>query len=246
MQINLKNIVNLQSLFKYVIFLILLLFPSIAFSEVIAYDMVALKGNEIMLTAETKGKFFKKGGEVVEFFINGKSIGKSLSGGDGYAFKQFLPLKTGMYKITVKSDKEKDNGLLLSLQKGARIVFIDVEGSLIRGVFSMKPETGSQKIIKKISSQHPVIFLQTGLFSTHAIKNWLKENGFIDLPVMPWKEGLIFDEISEKGLKIKAVIGSSQVIDSARAYKPKAFSFGEADDAEEVSDWEEIGKKIGN
>jgi hypothetical protein len=241
---NSKNMVNLQSQFKFVFFLILLLFPSIAFSEVIAYDMIALKGEEIMLMAETKGKFFKKGGEIVEFFINGKSIGKSLSGGDGYAFKQFLPLKVGIYKITVKSGEERDNVLLLSLQKGARIVFIDVEGSLIKGVFSMKPKTGSQNIIKKISSQHPVIFLQTGLLGTHAIKNWLKENGFIDLPVMPWKEGLIFEEISEKGLKIKVVIGSSQVIESARAFKPKAFSFGEADDAEEVSDWGEIGKKM--
>ncbi|OIP60541.1 MAG: hypothetical protein COY75_00720 [Nitrospirae bacterium CG_4_10_14_0_8_um_filter_41_23] len=225
--------------------LLLYLFPSIVLSEVIVPDMIVLNGKEIMLSAETKGKLFAKGGEVVEFFVDGKSIGKRLSGGDGFAFKQFIPQKSGLHQITVKSGKDKGNGLLLSLKRGERMVFIDVGGSLFEGLFSKKPKTGSQKIIKKISSRFPIVFLQTELLSIKAIKAWLKENGFTDLPVIPWRQGMIFDEIKEKGLKIKAIIGSQSVIESAKAYnKPKSFSFEEVEDAEEVKDWEEIGKKL--
>jgi hypothetical protein len=224
--------------------LLLYLFPSIVLSDVIVSDMIALRGKEVMLRAETRGKLFPRGGEVVESFVDGKSIGKSLSGGDGFAFKRFTPLKNGLYQINAKSGKDEGNGLLLSLKKGDRIIFVDVEASLLEGPFSKKPKTGSQKIIKKFSSRFPVVFLQTELFDIKTIKTWLKENGFIDLPVIPWRQGMIFDEIKEKGLKIKAVIGNQSVIQSAKRYKPKSFSFEEAEDAEEVKDWEEIGKKL--
>jgi hypothetical protein len=228
------------------IFLVLssCLLPAPAFPEVIVHDMMVLKGEKIMLSVETMGKLFPRGGEVVESFVDGKSIGKSLSGGDGFAFKQFIPQRFGLHQITVKSGKDKGNGFLLSLKKGDRILFIDVKGSLFEGLLSKKPKTGSQKIIKKFSSRFPVVFLQTELFDIKTIKIWLKENGFIDLPVIPWRQGMIFDQINEKGLKIKAIIGSQSVIESAKAYKPKSFSFEEVEDAEEVKDWEEIGKKL--
>lgn len=227
----------------YLVFL-LILFSAIAIAEVTIHDMVALKGERVMLKAETRERFLSKGGEVVEFFVNGKSIGRALSGGDGFAFKEFIPLKTGMYRITVKSGSEEDCGLFLSLKKGDRIVFVDVEGSLLEGIFSKKPKHGSQKAIERIGRRFPVVFLQTGLLSVKAIKEWLKKNGFIELPVIPWREGTIFNEINEKGLKIKAIIGSAAVIESAREYKPKAFSFEDVEDAEEVKDWEEIGEKL--
>jgi hypothetical protein len=235
----------MRFLVTYICFLLLFcLIPAPVLSDVIVQDMIALKGEGVMLSAETKGKLFAEGGEVVEFFVDGKSIGKSLSGGDGLAFIHFTPLKTGLYRITATSGKDKGNGLLLSLRKDARIIFVDVEGSLLEGLFSPKPRYGSQKTIKKISIRFPVVFLQTGLIGTKAIKTWLKENGFIDSPVLPWGQGEIFDEINEKGLKIKAVIGSQSVIESAKEYKPQAFSFEESEDAEEVNDWDEIGKKL--
>lgn len=227
----------------YLVFL-LILFPAIAIAEVTIHDMVALKGEMVMLKAETRGRFLSKGGEVVEFFVNGKSIGSALSGGDGFAFKEFIPLKTGMYRITVKSGMDEDNGLLLSLKRGSTIIFVDVEGSLLEGIFSKRPRHGSQKAIGKIGRRFPVVFLHTNLLSVKAIKEWLKKNGFIELPVIPWREGAIFNEINEKGLKIKAIIGSAVVIESAREYKPIAFSFEYTENAEEAKDWEEIGEKL--
>ena len=221
-----------------------LLFPVTVLSDVIVHDMISVKGEKVMLTAETKGKLFAKGGEVVEFFVDGKSIGRSLSGGDGVTFREFLPSKTCSHQITAKSGRDEGNGLLLTLKKGDGIIFVDVEGSLFEGLFSKNPKTGSQKIIKIFSKRFPVVFLKTGLLGIKAIKSWLKENKFVDLPVIQWRQGMVFDEINERGLRIKAIIGSQYVIESARAYKPHAFSFGEAEDAEEVKDWEEIGKKL--
>ncbi|MEW6002131.1 MAG: hypothetical protein AB1638_05725 [Nitrospirota bacterium] len=216
-----------------------------AFSDVIVQDMIAPAGGKVMLKAETKGKLLSKGGKIVEFFVNGKSIGTSLSGGDGIAYRQFTPLKTGIYKIRARSDKEEGSGLLLSLKRGSKIIFVDVEGSLIEGLFSMKPRKGGKEAIKRINRKFPVILLQTGFMSTKLIKEWLKKYEFPELPVIPWREGSVFNEIEEEGFKIKALIGGPEVIDSAREYKLLAFSFQEAEDVIEVKDWEEIVKKLG-
>ncbi len=117
--------------------------PDAAVARVLVYDDVALKGREIMLRAETRGTLLSKGGEVVEFIVDGRSIGKNLSGRDGFAVKTFVPARTGLYKISVKSGEDKDSGILLALEKKTRIVFIDVGGSLLEGPFE-KGETGKQ------------------------------------------------------------------------------------------------------
>lgn len=206
--------------------------------------MVAIRGKEVMISAETRGKLFRKGGEIVEFLVDGKSLGKSLSGGDGFAFKQFRPLRAGLYRIASKSGGEEGKGTLLSLRKGEGIVFIDVKDGLFEGVFSERPKKGSQEAIRNLARKFPVILLQTGFPGTEAIKTWLRENDFISLPVIPWDQGAVFDDMKGRGLKIRAVIGGASIIESAAEYKPRAFSFGEAEGAAEVKDWKEIGKKL--
>jgi hypothetical protein len=220
-------------------------FPAKALSDVIVHDMVSLRGERAMLRAETRGKIFSKGGELVEFFVDEKSIGKTLSGGDGVAFKPFTPAKTGLYKIRVKSDREEGRGLLLSLKRGSRIVFVDVRGTLLEGLLSRKPMQGSQRAMKEIHKKYPVVYLQTTLVSTKSIKLWLQENEFVESPVVPWSQGEIFDEFAERSFGIKAIIAGPDVIESAMEHKPVAFSFEDVEDAEEVKDWEEIRTKLG-
>jgi len=220
------------------------MFPSAALSDVIVYDVVALKGREVTLKAETRGALLNKSGEVVEFFVNGNSIGKNLSGIDGFAVKRFIPAKTGLNKILVKSGDDKDSGVLLALDRKTKVVFVDVEGSLLEGPFVITAKPGSRKALEKISKRFPIVFLQKGLLNVKAARSWLKKNDFPDAPVLPWSRGEVFDEFKEKDLKIKAIIGGQEVIDSAESYKPRAFSFDSVEDAEVVENWEEIEKKL--
>ncbi|HXX53248.1 MAG TPA: hypothetical protein VEI28_01615, partial [Thermodesulfovibrionales bacterium] len=83
--------------------LIVFIVPKDAVAEVVVSDMIGQKGYRVMLKAQTKGTLFSQGGKLVEFLIDGKSIGHVLSGGDGLAFKQYTPLEPGIYRITAKS-----------------------------------------------------------------------------------------------------------------------------------------------
>lgn len=221
----------------------ILFFSVESYAEVIFYDALCLKDEKIMLRAVTKGKVFSKGGQMVEFSVDGTSIGRSLSGGDGAAFKEIKAEKTGLHKVSVVSGKDKDSGFLLSLKKGAEIVFIDIEGSMFAPM-SGNPKKDSQKVIKAIAKRFPVVYLQAGIFGIRTLKKLLKENEFTEAPLLQWRDGNVFEEADKKGLKIKFVIGGKIVIESAEEFKPKAFSFGEVEGAEEVRDWEEIGKKM--
>jgi hypothetical protein len=217
--------------------------PDAALSRVFVYDDVALKGHEIMLRAETRGALLSKGGEVVEFIIDGRPIGKNLSGRDGFAVKTFVPARMGLYKINVKSGEDKDNGILLALEKKTRIVFIDVGGSLLEGPFEAE-KSGSSKAVTRIHKRFPIVYLIKGLLNVESVRSWLKKNNFPVAPVLSWGQGEVFGEIKERDLQFKAVIGGPDVIESAREYKPLAFSFDSMEDAEVVENWKEIEKKL--
>jgi hypothetical protein len=220
------------------------LFAPLAWSGVIVDDVWGLKGHEVMLRAETRGKIFAKGGELVEFFVEGESIGKTLSGGDGVAYKPFVLVKLGLQEIRVKLGDEEGIGLLLSLKDGAGIVFVDVVGALLEGRFSMQPKEGSQQAIEEINKLFQVLFLQRGFFGVRTMKAWLEDKGFMALPVFPWRDGKLFERMAERGLKINAVVGSGPIIESAKKYQPLSFSFEPVEDAVWAGDWTEITSKM--
>jgi hypothetical protein len=218
--------------------------PDAALSRVLVYDAVALKSREVMLKAETRGTLLSKGGEVVEFVVDGRSIGKNLSGRDGFAVKGFIPARTGLYKISVKSGDDKDSGILLALERKTRIVFIDVAGSLLEGPFGVAEKSGSLKAVTRIHKRFSIVYLQKGLLSVEAVRSWLKKNNFPVAPVLSWGQGEVFREIKERDLQIKAIIGGPDVIESAQMYKTLAFTFDSVEDAEVVENWGEIEKKL--
>lgn len=215
-----------------------------ATAGVVFHDDVAVTGRPVMLKAETKGKFFRTGGEVVEFHVNGDSIGTVLSGGDGLAYKEFSFRKTGLYEITATSGKGKNTGYVLSLKRGTGIVFIDVTAGLFKSPFSKAPKQGSREAVEKIMEKFPVVYLHSMVFGMSFLKQWLDSNGFPPAPLLEWDSGEVFGETDKKGLGIKAVIGSPVVIESAKDYKPRAFSFEETEGADEVSDWKEIPEAL--
>jgi hypothetical protein len=240
---NKKDFMRVPAVF-FVFAVLFCTFPARALSRVLVYDTVAVKDQKIMLKAETRGKLFSKGGQLVELFVDGKSLGKNLSGGDGVVFKAYTPSDKGLFQIRAKSDGDEGVGLLLSLDRDSSIVFVDVEGGLLEGVFPMKPREGAQKAIEEIEKTYPVVFLQTSLVGVRAVKNWLEEYEFMGFPVMPWRKGKVFDKAVAKDLKIKAIIGAPKVIESAEKHHGLAFSFEAVNGAEKVKGWEEIANKL--
>ncbi len=231
---------------RYLFFILLMMqyAPGAASAEVFVHDSVAFSREDILIKAETKKGYFTKGGQVVEFSVNGKSIGSVLSGGDGIAYKIFKTGGAGMYTVTVKSGKDTGNGYIMVLKKGSEIVFIDVEGSLLAAPFAKKPVESSRRTIRKIMDKYPLVYLHFGDIGIKEVREWLNQNKFPVSAVLPWKMGDVFAEMDKKGFRIKAVLGSQVVIDSAGAYKPVVFSFDGQSSSQILNKWEEIEKEL--
>ena len=230
---------------RYLFFLLLMLaVPAAANAEIFVNDAVALNAEEILIKAETKSGYFARGGKIVEFSVNGKSIGSVLSGGDSIAYKIFKTGSPGLYTVFARCGKDTGSGNILVLKKGGALVFIDIEGSLLAAPFAKKPIKSSREVIRKIMNSYPVVYLHTGDIGISAVREWLRQNKFPASAVMPWQMGDIFAALNKKGFKIKAVIGSQAVIDSANAYKGEFFGFGEEDSSRNLKVWQDIEKKL--
>ncbi len=218
--------------------------PHSALAGIFVADVIGVNNQRVFLSAQTRGKLFVQGGELVEFFIDGKSLGKTLSGGDGFAYKPFTPAGKGLFQIRVSSANDDATGLFLCLEKGSSIVAIDVEGSLFEGLIPKQAKRGSLKAVKRIAGQFPVVFVQTSFLGLRIIKLWMQKNRFMSRPLTPWRQGTLFEALSRKGLKVHAIIGSPAFIDSAKHHKPLAFSFEPVQEGETVGDWDEILEKM--
>jgi hypothetical protein len=230
--------------FYPLIFIPLLFIPSCVYGGIIFFDDIAIKGQALMLRAETRGRFFTEGGRMVEFYVDGRSIGRNLSGGDGVAMKEFIPKRRGLYKITVESDGDRDSGHILSLNMGEGVVLIDIEGGIFEGPLSMRPRRDSKEVIEDISKRFPVIYLKTGLMDRELLEDWLEEKGFQALPILEWEDGGVVDMIYEKGLKVIAIVGSATLMDSIEREDIRRYSFEDTDNAQWVKDWKEIEKGL--
>ena len=211
---------------------------------VVVYDAVAVVGKEVRLKAETKGTFFRKGGELVEFFVDGKSLGKTLSGGDGEAYKSFTPAKAGLLEITVKSGSDEDKGVVLVLKKGAGIVFVEIIGGLAENRMPPTGRPGSREAMKKLLARYPVVYIQSGNIDIAATRKWLHDNEYPEAPVLPWDGGVLFKPITAMGLNIRAVVGNPQFIESAAKWKPESFSFEPMKGVVRLRHWKEMEEKL--
>jgi hypothetical protein len=229
---------------EFLIALLFFVFPSVVSAGVVVNDAVAVVGREVRLKAETKGTFFRKGGELVEFFVDGKALGKTLSGGDGEAYKSFTPAKTGLLEVSVKCGSDEDAGVLLVLNKGAGIVLVEIIGGLAEKSTPPAGRPGSREALKKLLARYPVVYIQSGNIDIAATRKWLDDNEYPEAPVLPWDGGALIKPMTTMGLRIRAVVGNPEFIESATKWKPEAFSFEPMKGTVRLRHWKEMEEKL--
>ena len=95
MILALKN--KLLSLFLICCFVVLPTTQS--WGAIIVYDRVTTVSTPVYLKVLTKGRFFAEGGRLVEFFLDENSLGKNLTGGDGYGYRKYTPKHPGIIMV---------------------------------------------------------------------------------------------------------------------------------------------------
>ena len=153
-------------LILFVIVILCILLSNSAIAGVTAFDAVTTVKNPVKLTALTKGRFFSEGGKLVEFHINEKHIGTTLSGGDGYAFLTYTPQSKGLIKIKLKFQKilakirYKRFNIITAVSQSTKndLIELGINPKKIKVIYNgietdiFKPIRGGQFSLKKGSS----------------------------------------------------------------------------------------------
>jgi hypothetical protein len=207
--------------------------------EIIVYDRVTTVDTPVYLKVLTKGRFFADGGRLVEMYLDDHSLGKNLTGGDGYGYRKYIPKRPGIIKVQARSKGESGSGLLLVTKKNEKVIFIEIEGAFKDAFISKIAAGASRRAVQRLLKKYRVIYISryTGL---QTAREWLDEHEFPEAPVLRWQGPKMFSALKEKGIHLYAIIGSAGVIAESEEHIEKRYTFEQTQKGQTVKDWEEI------
>jgi hypothetical protein len=210
---------------------------------VIVYDRVTTINTPVFLKVLTKGKIFADGGRLVEFFLDDKSLGKNLTGGDGYGYRKYVPQRAGIIKVRATSDGESGNGIVLVMEKSEKAVLIEIEGGFKDAVVSDIAAGAGRQAVEEMQQKYRVIYLSRNT-GVRMARTWLDEIEMPDAPVLRWQGAQTLNALTEKGIQLYAIIGAAGVIEAAADYVDKRYTFDDAQQGQTVRDWHELMTKL--
>jgi hypothetical protein len=210
---------------------------------VIVYDQVTTVKTPVYLKVLTKGRIFADGGRLVEFFLDDKSLGKNLTGGDGYGYRKYVPRSAGIFKVRATSDGESGNGFVLVMKKSEKAVLIEIEGGFKDAFVSDIAAGAGRQAVEELLRKYRVIYLSrsTGI---RLARNWLDQKAFPDAPVLRWQGTQTLQALQDKGIQLYAIIGAAGVIATAADQVERRYTFDKSQQEETVKDWHELMKKL--
>jgi hypothetical protein len=224
--------------------ILIIALPQSAYSGVVVFDIVASPGNPVRLRALTKGRFFPEGGRIIDFFVSDRHLGSTLSGGDGYAFLEYIPKGRGLKKMKVKSGEESSEGMLLVARRNEKVILLEIEGSLMKSsLLTNEPGQDSSEVIKKLMDKYRIIYL-TSLLGVELSRKLLSQGKVPPSVILKWKGPELLHELKELHLRLSAVVGSPAIISEASEQIKKRYTFSETDDGVVVKDWKELAEKL--
>jgi hypothetical protein len=178
--------------------------------QLITYDQLVQPGKKILIKGRlvSQGLLFRDrpmSGERVEFFLDGKSLGISLTGGDGFAAREvgslppgehpvILRLKSTQYDVPEAKARMEVWELeppILIVNLAAAVEEKEGEGpSLLEPRFEMAPRPDAIRVLKGLAQEYHLLFFtdkeETRLSE---IKTWLASQNFPSAPLLAWKIG---------------------------------------------------------
>ena len=211
-------------------------------SAVIVYDQVTTVGTPVYLEVLTKGLFFADGGRLVEFYLDDKSIGKNLTGGDGHGYKKYTPERAGIIKVNARSKGESGSGLLLVMKKNEKAVLIEIESGFKDALISQTAASADRRALEKLFKEYRVIYFSrySQFVGIRATKDYLDKLEFPDAPLLTWRGPQMLTTLKARGVRLFAIIGSAEIIGQAAEYIERRYTFEQTPDEKTVKDWQEI------
>lgn len=207
--------------------------------EIVVFDRVTTVQTDIRLVVLTKGLLFAEGGQLVDIFIDERHLKRILTGGDGYGYLKYTPRGPGLKEIRARTDTDSATGLLLVMDKNEKAIIIDIESAFKDAVFSEEARQNCRRAVNALSKNYKIIYLSRYVGKMVG-RSWLNKENFLKSVILRWHGPEVFKALEERGVQLKAVIGSQVVISAAKDHIENRYTFEETRDGKTVKSWDEI------
>lgn len=204
---------TMQLFFAWVVLLLLMVLPPPVIAartsaSLIAFDQLVQPHHTIQLKVRlvTTGLSLIRrpiSGERIEFILKGRSLGQTLTGGDGLAVRHFTPTKPGLYVVTarlVQSPRYEAEPaeLIVACQIVSYPIFlVHLSSTKTPGkpppipfistpTASAMPEAAT--VLSKLSRRYQILYLESGHEALlPAARTDLMDQGFPRAPLFVWR-----------------------------------------------------------
>ncbi len=177
----------------------------------ISPDVLSQLGKPVLLSTRlVKTRMFMQiglGGEPVEFLVDGTSVGRAMTGGDGWARKEFVSRKNGLLELTVKLAHGKrvkarpSTSIISNINLKQSIVLVDLQSTMVdenrqknglldlsmffsRKIGFSQPQEEAVEALVAISKRASLVYLVAGQAGgVSDIHRWINDHEFPDGPV---------------------------------------------------------------
>ena len=211
--------------------------------EVVVFDDVTTVQTPIRIKVLTKGKYFARGGLLVDIYLDETHLKRILTGGDGYGYLKYTPESAGFKSINARSNLKNASGLHLVMNKHDQAIVIDIEGALKDAIFSEEIREDSRRAVKTLSEVYKVIYLNR-FISKSISRNWLEKEDFPKSVILRWRGPDTLKTLKKRGVQLYGVIGSAALISAAKKHIEHRYTFENSKDGKVVKNWDEILKLL--
>lgn len=210
---------------------------------VVAYDAITTVGRELPLKVLTKGRLLPAGGMQWQLFIDEISVGRGLTGGDGYGYMKYTPETAGMKSVRFESGGEFDTGRLLVLEKKTRAIVIDLD-PLLRGTLRRdNRDRDAEEVLEELAADFALIYI-AGRWEMFGARKWLEMRGFPESVVLENKGAALFERLASRGVALYGLVGKNLLIRDAEKYFSVRLTFEEGNEDTEVRGWREVRERM--
>ncbi|UCF93953.1 MAG: hypothetical protein JSW39_07270 [Desulfobacterales bacterium] len=225
------------------IFVLTFLCAPVSRGAVVVFDRVTTVGTPVYLKVLTKGLLFSQGGRRVEIYLDQKKLKQILTGGDGYGYLKYTPLRAGFKRIEARADGDNASGLMLVMDKRDQAIVIEVEGAFQTSFLSKEEREAGRKAVETLKADYQIIYLSRYL-GAGLLKRWLEKENFPESALLPWQGPEMLAALQAKGVKLHAMIASPALLSAAADHIERRYTFEETEDGQKVKDWDEILKLL--
>ena len=138
-----------------------------------------------------------------------------------------------------RSEGHRDTGILLVVDKGDKVILIEVESGLKESPLSDRARRDSRQAVRDLTQKYKVVYFNSFL-GTILFESWLEKEKFPESAVLKWQGAAMLRTLQNRGINLHAIIGSASMISEAKEHINNRYTFEETEDGRTVKNWEEI------